>query len=260
MLERRFEVECTAGCQVNSTLGALYGSMAQNFGFCGPRFIDQTLRCADLAEKCFAEGRFLEYREESLRPFSYATYALLDAGDVEKVTEVLCSYLDLDSLELVPEACEGFSPWGHAIVARFFAESEHPGMASRYLVDALRMKQGLVKPVHPWQLWLYNLGRIALALGRKQDAKNLFDESFELCLSQEHGPTVHLMALLPLAGLDFLGECDRVRANLVGNRLRAEAQTLNPKHFRLLVEEPDLKKILSRLREKPGALFPFSYR
>lgn len=260
VLERRFDVECMAGCRVNPTLGALYGSIAQNFGFCGPRFIDETLYYADLARKCFGEGESPEHREDNLRPFNYTTYALLDAGDPDKATGFLLSYLDLDSPDLIPEACDGFSLWEHAIVARLLAETEHPGVVSRYLAEALRIKQGLVKTAHPWQLWLYNLGRIALALGRRQEARALFDESLELCLSHEHGPTVHIMALLPLSGLDFLGECDRVRANLVGDRLRAEAQALNPKHFRLLVDEPDLKKILSRLREKPGALFPFSYR
>lgn len=260
VLERRFDVECMAGCQVNPTLGALYGSIAQNFGFCGPRFIDEMLRYAALARNCFGGGRFPEHRDNNLRQFNYATYALLDAGDPEKATEALCAYLDLDSLELVPEACEGFSPWGHAIAARFLAETEHPGMASRYLAEALRMKQRLVKTAHPWQLWLYNLGRMALQLGRSEEAKTLFGESLELCLAHDHGPTVHLMALLPLAGLDLLGSLDRLKANSLGDRLRAEAQALNPQHFRLLVDEPDFKTVLFRIRERPGVFFPFSYR
>ncbi|MFZ7110050.1 MAG: S16 family serine protease [Desulfatiglandales bacterium] len=260
VLKKRFDVECKAGCMVNPTLGALYGSVAQNFGFCGPVFIDQTLRHAELAGRCFGGGRFPEHKEGGLRRFNYMAYAHLDAKDLSRAGEVLLAYLEVDTLERVPDVCDDFSPWSHALAARYLAEARHPGIASRYLDKAFRMKKGWVMTSHPWELWLYNLGRMAVQLGKRREAETLFEGSLELCFAQEHGPTVHLMALLPLSALDHLGSLDRARADALGGRLREEARALNPYHFRSFVEAQDLKVFLSRLWGAPGGLFPFSYR
>ncbi|MFH1490765.1 MAG: hypothetical protein ABII06_17795, partial [Pseudomonadota bacterium] len=78
-MERRYEVEREMGCETDATLGALYGSIAQHYGFCGPDHLEPCLRYVSLAKQAFGDGRFPELREDWLRQENYAVYALLDA-------------------------------------------------------------------------------------------------------------------------------------------------------------------------------------
>jgi len=48
LVEERYLTQCAGGCVVDRTLGELYGSICQNFGFCGPRYLSE---CEDHAQK-----------------------------------------------------------------------------------------------------------------------------------------------------------------------------------------------------------------
>ncbi|MFH1491564.1 MAG: hypothetical protein ABII06_21855 [Pseudomonadota bacterium] len=259
-MKRRYEVAREMGCETDATLGALYGSIAQHYGFCGPDHLEPCLRYVSLAKQAFGGGRFPELRDDWLRQENYAVYALLDAGLFDKAEAALLMYLDIDARDVVPEVFEGLSPWHHAALARWLADTGNREIGRTYLEVMYEEGPHLMGNQHPAQLWLHNLGRIAHSLDRRDQAVNLFRKSLDLCLLRGQGPALRLMALLPLSGLDLLGILDRAEAESLWDRLRAEAGSLNPGHFRLPVEEPDLKTALCRLREKPGRLFPFSYR
>lgn len=256
MLEARYDRQSEFGCPTDTTLARLYGTMAQNYGFCGPADLKETLGYARKAEAAFGSGDVPEYRREALRQHSCLTYAFLDAGDVSAAQKSLFDFMETTDWNQVRKLRNDnrLTRWHHAAMARFIADTGDCERGKDYL-DWCQHHQLMKDTDHPRQLWTYNLGRIALLLDRPETATRLFLESQNLCLSKANRPTIYVMALLPMSLLDGMGEG-------AGNELTAvidTALTLNPAHFASLAGV-DGSSLLESIRKAPESLFPFSYR
>ena len=259
-LERRYELACKEGCPTDITLGCLYGSIAQNFGFCGPEYLSDTERYSRLARKAFGDGTVKECRKDWLRQFNYATYAALDAGRFQQAEETLFRYLGIEEWEGLWPSLPDRSPWELALLCRFLAGAGEKEAREQYLNRAADELEGHVKREHPWQLWMFNLGRIARISHKDEMATRLYDGSLDLCLSEKNGPTVRVMALLPLSGLWDLNQLAAEETKTAEQTIRKAAQPLNPVHFTPLLGERDFGRVLETVWNQPGTLFPFSYR
>lgn len=257
-LEKRHAVQRAGGCVADKTLGGLYGSISQNYGFCGRGYLAECEAYADKATEAFGSGQVAEYREDVFRQFSYKVYARLQAGRLKASQTVLQEYLEIQSWDSLPEALETkrFSRWQHAALARFLAQAPEDPQAWNYLTWAMAHRADRMDDAHPCQLWLWNLGRIALATGERKAATGLFSASLDCCLSAGLGPTVITMALLPLSGLHRLGRATEVAT--AGERVRETALALNPRHFDSLRNAP-FPGMLNALWQAPVCLFPFTY-
>lgn len=243
---------------VNKTLGALYGSIAQNFGFCGPLYLAQTRKYVRLSGEAFGGGRVPEFREDWLRQLNYLMYAELDAGDMDAQT--LQAYLEIGGWEDLWAKLPGLSPWRHAALARFLADSRETAVKREYADRTLRTETGALVQRHPWQLWLFNMGRVSRSLGDREQSINLYHKSLDLCMRPRLGPTVRVMALLPLSGLWEVGALPVAGQDGLERNIRASAQALNPVYFREFLEEPDFAASLEKIWKRPRSLFPFTYR
>ena len=259
-LEKRYELSSANGYTGDVTLGCLYGSIAQNYGFCGPQYFEDTEQYSRLSRQAFGDKTHPEYREDCLRQLNYMTYAALDAGKFQKARETLFKYLEIEEWREMWPILPRFSPWRHALLARFIADTGDPERGERYLNWALAERKDVIKQEHPWQLWLFNLGRIAQHLSEGGTAAELYSESLDLCLSEVFGPTVHVMALLPLSGLRKLGALSKIDIKKMENMIRKAAGILNPVHFSMLLDEKDLEKVIETTWDRPEMLFPFAYR
>lgn len=257
-LEARYRAQCLAGCPTDPTLGALCGSITQNFAFCGPGCFAQTEKYSLLARKAFGGGGQPEYREGWQRQLHYLAYAELDAGLHERAEKTLSGYLGIDRREDLWDKLPALSPFQHALIARYLGDVRTPALSERYLDMAVSLKNNVVTCEHPWQIWMYNLGRLSHAIGRAEQAAEWFSESLDLCLSDAFGPTVHVMALLPLSGLWSIGGLSKVDYKGIEKRVRKAAEGLDQGHFRLL-RGHSLEHILERVWQEPGLLFPFTY-
>lgn len=260
-LEAQYASQCEmVKNATNETLGALYGSIAQNYGFCGPKYLDKTRAYCNFARKVYGGGSSRRLKHHWRRPLNYLVYAELDAGCLDEAETSLLAYLEMAGWQNFNMHISGFSQWQHAALARFFEASGERAETAKFEKWALENKARLVESKHPWQLWLNNLGRISYGLGNEQDARVFFSESLALCLSERLGPTVHVMGLLPLSGLQRISAVAGLDVEAVEKRIRASAKNLNPGHFRSLLEEPDLTVVLDVLWGQPEVLFPFTYR
>lgn len=244
----------------HETLGALYGSIAQNYGFCGPEYLSETRTYCHLAGKAYGDGNAPQLKAHYLRPLNYLIYACLDAGFPDEAEATLPAYLEMDDWQGLRHGLPGFSEWRHAALARFFAAAEKRKETAEYLEWALGKRGGLIEQKHPWQLWLNNMGRVSYRLGDTKSARVFFKESLELCLSATMGPTVQVMGLLPLSGLRRISAVKGLEVDALEKHIRTSAKNLNPNHFRPLLEEADLTVILDNLWARPELLFPFTYR
>jgi len=245
---------------VNKTLGALYGSIAQNYGFCGPRWIEETEGYVRLSQKAFGGGTAPECKDDWLRQFGYLTYACLDAGNFQAAGNALMAYLEIRDWQELRPKLSGLTRWHHAALARFFAESREREKGRAYAEWALPRKSLLCKEMHPWQLWLCNMGRLLVALGDRASAIEYHKESVSLCASGRLGRTVQIMALLPLAALWEGQALAGLDVTSLEEQIRQGAQDLNPAHFRPVLSEPDFEKVLENVWGRPEGMFPFTYR
>jgi hypothetical protein len=256
VLERQYSHQCAFGCPVHLTLGAIYGSVCQNFGFCGPAFLPMTKTYAAKARAALGENTVPEYKHEWLRQHNYLTYALLDAGETESAQNTLFAYLDIDQWEQAWPILPDFSQWQHALTARFFADT---GAGETYYQWAAEHPGKFLMKEHPWQIWHYNMGRMAIALGQRTEAAIWFRQSLGLCLSQDFGPTVRVMALLPLSRLLSLGLLCKKEITDAAEMIKTAAQKLSREHFRMLNQD-GFETVLEKIGNAPERLFPFSYR
>ncbi|MEJ5359438.1 MAG: hypothetical protein WHT06_12280 [Desulfobacterales bacterium] len=257
-LENRYAAaRSPRGTGFDLPLGKLYGTIGQNFAFCGPAYLSQALEWFAKARSVLGEGTIPDHEREWMRQLHYAAFACLDAGKVFDAEDYLCRYLKVPSLAaLAPESLPPDSRWAHNLLARFLADVGPSGPAERYFEWAAACAFDPPGKEHPWQLWAYNLGRLAFSLGKPQAAAACFRKSLELCLSAK--PAVCVMALLPLCGLSTLrGLPEDFPAIAV--RIRGAAAGLNPKHFRAFLDQP-LPQALEENRERLPEFFPFTYR
>ncbi|MBW2109117.1 MAG: hypothetical protein JRI36_10700 [Deltaproteobacteria bacterium] len=258
-LEGLYEKRCACGCRTYPALGRLYGTLAQHYGFCGPQYLEKTELYARKAALALGEDTIPEYKDEWLRQRNYLTYAYLDAGRWERAEACLFTYLGMTDWSGLDRMYDRLSAWKHALLARFLADNRHPEHAMAYLEHADRVKDTLVKDRHPWQLWLWNLGRIALEHDKEPQADILFRRSLEQCRSSAAGPTIQMMALLPLSGLWRLGTLTKGHIDDIKPLLRHATTQLADDYFRAIKDQP-FERVLSAVWDAPAKLFPFTYR
>lgn len=259
-LERQHDLNREFGCPTFPVLGRLYGSIAQNFAFCGPDHLSRTEDYADRAAIALGRGAVPEMAPEWRRQSNYLVYARLDAGpdSIDVARTALFDNLAVETWSGVWDRLPEMSRWEHAVLARFCADCPDEAPAREYRDRAARPATRRRDREHPWQLIFWNLGRMAHAHGDDAAARRAFQESLDRCLHEALGESVRVMALLPLAGLhqmDALSDAHR-RRHLAS--VREAAGRLSAQHFRRL-DEASAKEILEWVWRHPAGLFPFSY-
>jgi len=150
-------------------------------------------------------GEVVEYRDDWRRQFNYLLYGLLDPAETGKsgeatraaaADEALERYLDCNRRTLTEASLDRLGSFQHAALARFLADRGEPlgayvRWAERHLSDRPRR--------HPWQLWLYNVGRLLPAM---EDQRQAWRLSLDQCRTAP--ATIRAMSLLPLAALRAL--------------------------------------------------------
>ena len=254
-LQKQFAAERKAGKRVKTSLGGLYGSLAQNFGFCGPAWLDSTLEMCRRSLMAFGGGRVAAMEADIRRLFNYRFYALLEAGQKDRARRALLMHLGTGRLPSCPGQWVKLDCWQQAALARYMADVKRCRSRGAYLYWAWENRKFLTASHHPWQLWHFNLGRIALERGATRLAGYFFQRSLELCRQRHAGPTVQAMALLPLAGINALQPGSCAPGSL--DRALEVAALLNRAHFeRLLANRPGALELVWR---KPQSWFPFTY-
>lgn len=258
-LEKRYKLVIDDfGSSTDNILGRLYGSLSQNYGFCGPNFLSDTIKYAELAQDAFGNGIVQELKSDWLRQFNYMAYAYLDAGNLARAEQSLLSYLEIkrwaDLWQLLPK----LDPYHHAALSRFFADATDSKNKARYFNWAISKKNELIRKRHPWQLWTYNLAKIAGSLVDNKRASELYSHSLDLCLAGKDGPTVQAMALLPLSGLWELDELPDKTIESAEKIAHSAAMSLNPYYFKIL-DQNDFRDVLEKVWHQPDVLFPFTY-
>ncbi len=247
---------------INIVLGRLCGTLAQNYAFCGPRYLNDVIENIHLAQRQFCDGDMLEYRNDWLREFSYLVYAFLDAGDRDRARQALLNYLEITSLPDLKPWRELNDPYKQAALMRYLADTADCGDSPEKQL-AFRLvwehRNFTFKAEHPCQLIAWNLGRLALNFKHSDLAKHYFESSITLC--EQSAETIKVMALLPLSGLYGAGLWNpqqEASATAVLENIRT-SRFLNPDHFAALMEG-DIFHALNLVRKEPARFFPFSYR
>lgn len=260
------------GCSTNDSLGRLYGTIAQNYAFCGSGYLREVEKYVRLAQDVFGGGRVAERREDWRRQFNYLVYACLDAGRFEEAERALLNYLGITDWAGLKALLPLLSSWQHAALARYLADvsfersrgatSDQEDLTKDYFDWSFSRRKALVKEQHPWQLWTNNAARMGKSLGEMGKALELFLASLDLCLSESSGPTIRIMALLPLSGLKGMGLASvEVKApeRILQTLRETVVPTLENPHFSVLMEK-DAPRVLEEVCEKVKLYFPFSYR
>lgn len=260
-LERRYAVQCDGGCLAEPVLGELYGTIAQNFAFYGPGFLTDFDEYINRSVKAFGDGQVSEYKHQILREFCYQVYAYLDAGLMDRAETALLTYLEVEDWSQLRSKMVGkhFGPFQHAALARFLADSRLGAEKNAYLQWALEHKSSLSGANHPWQLWSHNIARMAQDLGDHESATTMYLLSVKYCLSDQNGPTVKVMTLLPLSGLKTLNALDKADFEHKEKDTLKAVRELDSNYFKLLSEN-NFDDVLDTVREQPRVLFPFTYR
>ena len=243
-------------------LGAMYGTLAQNFGFCGPDFLDKLLDAADRAETAFGD----RYWQERKRLDNYRIYGLLDAGQVENAACLIPQYLDQENkntdiwfttaMQLLSSGTSE-EIFKSSLVLRFLADDGyriHNDQWRTAVPHIMKQKS------HPWQLIGLNLARILTHSGQAREAEPLLMYATQLCSAG--GETIRPMALLPLAELDRAGSADRAALETTAQTIHwlGNDAPLNHDHFRLLLQTDNPAEQLEIVRTQRSVLFPFSCR
>lgn len=252
----------------NRALGAMYGTIAQNFGFCGPTYRQQFADYIGKAEAAF--GR--KYRRESLRLLAYQIYSFMDGTRYQQAGELLNRYLNLppdgaphqwiDTILQMQRQRTEHTPFQTAIVCRLLAELVRTGqiMPQPDWIQSLATIPLPSRFSHPWQLTAYNLGQLFLTAGLHAQGAALLQRSVEACRSG--GITMVPMALLPLATLNDLspGRVDILTAcTEILQKIRTSS-LLHQAHFCPIVDGMPPAQALGEVLADPVRYFPFSYR
>lgn len=197
---------------VDPELGAFHGTLAQHFGFCGAPYRDRLEHHVRVAQAAYGDGELVETRDDWRRQFNYLLYALLDSeasggsgasgGTTGAVAadQALEHYLDCNWRALTEPSLDHLGPFQHAALARFLADrgerfDAYLRWAERHLRDRPHR--------HPWQLWLYNVGRLLPSMEGKRRAWRL---ALKQCRTSP--ATIRAMSLLPMAALRHQGCAD----------------------------------------------------
>lgn len=266
MVEKRRQ---RIGDDTDYALASFYGSIAQNFAFCGPAYLQKTINAAQQAIKYFADDT------EKRRQYNYLAYAFLDKPDFRQSWHYISKYLDISAdtaindfirdIELTCSATYGIlsekdSPFVLALLCRFFADipEQSPVIWSKFkplLAEIIKYD----RQTHPFQLTLVNLGRLACGAEDKDNACRAWQTSVNIC-RQSKDTTIQPMALLGAAYLlqEDMAQPETIAA--VSDLLTSPGITkMNQKHFQLLLTLRP-KDALNLVAESPRQFFPFNYR
>ncbi len=260
-LERAHQIKVEMGSPIDPVYGGFCGTLSQHFGFCGPQFIDAFCLWHKKALGCFGRGLDAsgQYRTEWLRQYSYAVYALLDAGMDARAETMLCRYLETDRLAEIIDQADRLTCWHHAAIARFFADTDNRATARTYL-DKI-VPRVITAPAHPWQLWYCNCGRIARNNNEAEKAEALFMKSIKISMAATSGPAITVMALIPLYELfQTRGSTPVNDLESMEKSIRAAARRLNIDHFAPLENAPTLDALFQDKAFSIERMFPFSCR
>ena len=247
----------------NKHLGDWYGTLAQHHAFRGE--LSDAEKYLEKAIECF-EGR----PEDQRRSLSCRFFARLDAGKPEALGDLLnvlqIKQLDQNISSHIQEIDNDYTrSWALFALARYAVDSEVVLPALRTALaeaaETLARKDriwGMTPEKHPWQLILYNLGFLA----EKDTAKwRLWRKSLNFCLHNKSGPTINVMALLPLSAMKFhelkLPEDVESRVSQICDIIR---EGLDITHFEMVLSAPGWAEALDRVMENKVTLFPFNYR
>jgi len=237
------------GSPTSKHLGALWGTIAQNFAFCGPEYLEETQKYAWAAWEAFGSRDDIE---DCRRCVSYLYFACLDAGRLEEARD----YLKRLGQAPIPNSKQlENEPFLALAFARWLLEGEQPVPR---LLDELKKTAAISDMRHPWQLVLYNL---AACEPEKNAALEMSKRSLDFCMHSDSGPPVRAMALLPLS---VIYEKKLLPFAEIERQIKKTQQiirlSLNKTgHFNLIVKaEP--REVLPIVQEEKKNLFPFTYR
>lgn len=253
-MENAFEDRrCRYGACQDSALGRYYGTMGQHYLFCGPQFHDRGMAFLDQAMVAFGSGEVNGCLDEWKRDRFYSAFGLLEAGRFQEAEEILSGLCGKSDTEEWP--VRKMTPfWLHALL-RMYVDSgiELP----------LSLLHELASPIsgrsdHPGQLLAYNYARLH---PNPQDRLEWYECSLRRCLSEQAGPTIRAMALLPLSRMhlegmhmpDMAEKCEQVRDVLENSGLDAE-------HFRCVRDAGSWQEMLKTVVRREKELFPYMYR
>lgn len=274
---------------VNLAMGEMYGTIAQNYAFCGSKFLAKTEEYVDKAQHAFGGGDEPKpdtHIDDHQRSFATLVGAYIDAGELEKARSALFKYLGISYEDsrawntLKPFA--DFNSYEYYVTVRFLAEifdvdgfEEDKEGAVKFIHSSfakLENHKGVVKPGdHPWQLWSYNLGRLALRLADfKEDekvkyrglAKKSLEKSLHLSAVLREKETIYVMQLLPLSALYEAGIIDVSKLNPANEiiDLIEKSTFLNKDHFKNLLTIKEPEGVLDEIAKQTMRYFPFNYR
>jgi hypothetical protein len=154
---------------------------------------------------------------------------------------------------------ERFTPWHIALAARYFVlDQSHPARTTVFR-HLLRRFQSGSSHAHPWQLIAFNLGRLALNIHDLATGQALLLQSIDFCFSSFAGPTIQVMALLPISFLpDSALPASRIQKTWE-QKIRSAASHLDPAHFSPVLDTP-FDEIRHQIRQATSTWFPFTYR
>ncbi len=254
-MERRQAVQQAFGCMTDLALGRVYGTLVQNFAFCGPDAIRETETLSVKARQALGEPLSPELKNQWIRQYDYLGTARLNAKDMAGADACLETCLDGRG----PDSIHALTPWQISMLCRFAARGNLPGLDEWYHPLVSHAFEQF-KTQHPWQLVFFNLGRTALIKEDRGTARQLFEKSLGVCLNTGQGPTIEIMALKPLA---FVPDLPPEQPFLSGlsqweKQIKPAASALNPDHFYFLFDRP-FPEALRYVRENHDRVFPFSY-
>lgn len=241
-------------------LASIYGTIAQNYAFCGPDFINESISCSIKSIETFGgvhSGEIPEHaKEDCLRQYSYMTYAFLDAENFTEAERHLLLYLERNSFNEIMHDPGRLSEWQHSVLIRFLASVYNESFFNNYLSFCQNRQYDFVADRHPWQLWFYNMAKCAVNAGMTELSMKFAYRSLEICESEASGDTVRVMSLLPLTIL-YKKENHILDSKII--KAKNLAINLNRNHF-LPLNGSEPEDIMRTVSDNTDVLFPFSYR
>jgi hypothetical protein len=191
-------------------------------------------------------------RREWERDMVYAAFGLLEAGRFEEAQKHLATACHKADSSLWP--VNNMNPFQIHCLLRLHVDAARP---MEDLLWSMIRKQVPHMKGHPCQLITLNL---ALLAPTREERKMLLHLSLEQCM-RGPGPTIQVMALLPLAhmlrdGMDSMDQdrcCQRLRDII-------DHGPLHRPHFAPILKAPSSGTMLTRVLREPRRFFPYMYR
>jgi len=250
-------------------LGSLYGTLAQNYAFCGPRHLENTRKTIRAAMHAFGNSEDRTYIKDWSRQASYLLFALVDAKKFDEAEEILYLLFNTEkggTITIDHALHDGFKLFA---MARYL--SDYPVSLPPYLIEPSDQLIRLISDdsfplrftnsiqTHPWQLVYFNIGRLAVQRSQMDIAQKAWRMSLELC--GQGGETMQAMGLLPLSACMAASTLttDQQEATTAILKMLSCSKRINKNHFADLLQ-PSIEDALSLVHKQPEKYFPFTYR